>query len=254
MHSIFKGGLAAILVGASFAAPAAEGDGLLCSDPGITLLEDGTGDVDGAGLLPAGLPLDFADIETVQIAQPPQEDGVPRLVFRLKLAALPPVLPPMAAYYISFKAPDNSFRGVRMATDETGAERFTVYRVGASNGGQTDGRFVESEVPAESGSITTDGTITITAKFSDLGIRNPGDIVSQFNAGAVQTVSPGGVGLLGAVLDGVPDDLSRRGVITTRANEPCTDAPKSAVASRFGGALGLALLLPLGFAALRRRA
>lgn len=254
MNRIVLRGAAAVLLGGMTAWAAAQEAGeSLCAEPGLTLLTDGTGDVDGAGLFPEPVPLAHADLVSVQVAQPPQADGVTRLVFTISVdGALPPLLPPYSGWYTSFKAPNGTFYGVRLATDDTGAESYQSYTVGESNGGQTDGRFADVIKPAESGSV--DGNaITITVKGSDIGLRNPGDQLKQFNAGSQQGLAPTGVGVLGAVLDGAPNDLSRRGELTTTGNEPCAAAAKSGL-EKFGGALNFALLLPLfGLARLRRR-
>jgi hypothetical protein len=225
----------------------------LCVAPGLTILTDNTGDVDGTGLFPVPVPLDHADLVSVQVAQPPQGDGVVRLVFTITVnGALPPVLPPYSGVYTSFKAPNGTFYGVRMFTDDTGSASYQSYSLGESNGGLSDGRFSDVIKPAESGSV--DGNvITITVKGLDIGIRNPGDQLKQFNAGSLQSVAPTGAGeLVAAVLDGAPDDLSRRGELTTIPNEQCT-ASKSAFEKYGGGAFSFALLSLLALAGLRRR-
>ena len=240
---------AALLLGSISGWSAAQEGESLCTEPGLTILEDATGDVDVGGILPAGLPLSYADLVSLQVAQPISDDGKVRLVFTLKLAgALPPVLPPMSAWYTSFKG-GNAFYGVRMYNDESGTVQYQSYSLGANNDGGSDGRFTEVIKPAESGNFSGD-TITITVAGSDIGIRNAGDSLKQFNAGSVQSVSPQGMDLVAAVLDGAPDDLSRRGELTTV--ESCS-ASKSGL-EKLGGALNFALLLPLlGFGLLRRR-
>jgi hypothetical protein len=251
-----RGIAAAFLAGSAAMAVAQDSGEVLCAPPGLTILTDNAGDVDGTGIFPVAVPLDYADIVSVQVAQPPQADGVVRLVFTINLdGSLPPVLPPYSGWYTSFKAPNGTLYGVRLTTNDTGTPSYISYVVGESNGGQTDGRFMAagSQRPADDGSASGN-VITITVKGLDIGIRNPGDQLKQFNAGSLQGLAPGGTGVLGIVMDGAPDDLSRRGEITTRGNEQCT-AAKGAFEKFGGGAFGFALLLPLlALAGLRRRA
>lgn len=255
MKHQYKQAAVTALLGLAIAGTAqAGGDTALCAAPGVELLTDNTGDVDGAGLLPVGLPLSMYDIESAHLAQ---VDGGDKLTFTLKVSSLS-ALPPSSAWFISFKAPDNQIRGVRLITDITGAESFVSYTGGANNDGGVDGRFVDSSKPAE-GSYTADGTIVITVPASDIGVKKEGDIISQFNAGTVLTIGTADVAALGVVPDAAPDDLGRRGSVTTVSSAECTgSATKSGLlgsshTNRFGGSLGLGLLLPFALFGLRRR-
>ncbi len=229
-------------------------DESLCVLPGLGLFTDPSGDYD-TGLTGAGLPAH--DLLLLQVAQPEVSDGVTTLVFSLKTASLS-ALPPNAAWYVSFKAPDGVMRGVRMSTDQ-GTARFFSYLVGESSGGLTDGRFVKAEGPIEAEShYSADGIITFVVKASDIGSSGAaGEVFSDFNAGSVQLYGAAGSGAAD-VMDGMPNDLVRQGRITLSANGQCAAPVPSggtADAGRFGGALGAGgLLTLLGLLALRRRA
>lgn len=247
------------------AAPALAQEESLCTEPGLTVLVDDAGDAAPGSVTenaepPVGLPLDYADILAINVAQPPQADGVPRLVFTLSMASLEtlPQLPPNAAWFISFRAPDTRLRGVRMLTDGNGAPSFIAYTVspgGLNADGPSDGRFVEagSERAAEAESGFTDGAIRIVVKASDVGVRNPGEILSNFNAAVVQSGTVPGVVSFADTFDTLPTDLTARtGTLTTAASGDC-GAKAAASPARFGGALGAALLMPFMLAALRRK-
>lgn len=245
---------ATLLGGATSWATAQEAGETFCVAPGLTILTDAAGD---AALEVVPLPADHADLLSVQVAQPPQADGVARLVFTIKVAGLAEPLPPLASWYTSFKGVSGSFYGVRMNTDATRTLAFQSYTLAESldtgDGGASDGRFAETLKPAEAESnFNADGTITIVVKASDIGAGKPGEI-KQFNAGTVQRVGEESVGGAAFVLDGAPDDLSRRGEVTVTENAQCTAAAKSGL-EKFGGALNFALLLPLALLGLRRRA
>lgn len=261
MKTIYLRGAAALLLsGASALAFAQEAGESLCVAPGITVLTDPADDVTVSDTLPAGLPIDSADLLSIQVAQPAQADGVVRLLFTLKVASLA-ALPPSSKWYTSFKSPNGNFYGVRMVTNEMRAVSFQSYSVAGSldtgEGGASDGRFAEAPKPAEAeSSFSADGVISIVVKAADIGLGKPGD-VTQFNAGTVLRLSPADMDVLAGVLDGAPDDLSRRGSLTTTANEECKSAAKSTPApasAQFAGALGFALLLPLVFFGAYRRA
>lgn len=226
-------------------APAGED---VCAVPGATVLTDATGDVDVEGLAPAALPVGLADLESLKVAYDDTGDAA-KVVFTIKTGAIAQ-LPPQLFWYASFKSPNNTFYGVRMITGAPPAATFESYTLGASTGDVSDGRFVDVVKPADPASnYAADGTITIVVPALDIGIRNGGDSLKQFNSGSVLDAGAPGVGGFAFVLDGMPDDLSRRGEVTLQ----CGDAPKSLI-EKMGGALNFALLLPLlGLAALRRR-
>lgn len=245
---------AAMLAAGLAAAPAQAADESLCSAPGITILQDPTGDVNVEGLAPASVPVSMFDLVSVQAALDDSGDA-PVMTFTIKAAGAigaGGVLPPNSAWFVSFKSADNKFYGVRMSSGATVTPTFESYTLGESNGGTTDGRFADVITPA-SGSLDSD-TITIVVPGKDIGITRLGTSLTQFNSGAMTGVGAAGVSVLAVVLDSAPDDLSRRGSLDLDACATA-DAPKSGVLGKsFGGALGLGLLLPLmGIAGLRRR-
>ncbi len=190
-----------------------------CIIPGLTLFRDPTADYDSALVTP-GRPQ--YDLLLAQVAQPEVQDGVAKLVFTLKVASLAAPLPPNASWFISFKAPNGTMRGVRMST--AGATpRFFSYTVGASNGGVTDGRFVGVEGPIEADSnFTAAGIITFVVKASDVGGTGAvGEQFTDFNAGVVQLIGAANAGA-GDVVDAMPDGLARSGRVTLVANGACT--------------------------------
>lgn len=238
---------------------ASAADEALCLAPGVTVLEDASGDV-SPNLSPVnlGLPLPFLDLVSVQVAQPPSEDGVRKLVFTITLGGAAPQLPPSAAWYVSFNGPDKKVRGVRMATDQQGVPSFFSYvasPAGLQGEGDTDGRFIEdgTEKPADAASAISGEVITIVVPAADVGARKGGDVLSGFNAAMIQAVSVDGVGGFADTFDQLPDDLlARSGAVETIENEQCTGGSK--LEQVFGGALGGLLLLPLVLAgALRRK-
>jgi hypothetical protein len=235
----------------------------LCVIPGITYFSDATGDFDTA-LAGPGTP--YHDLQLLQVAQPTVTDGATKLVFTLKVASLATPLPPSTDWYVSFKAPDDVLRGVRMSTDQA-APRFFSYVVGASSGGITDGRFVDAEGPIEADSnFTADGIITFVVKATDIGGTGvAGEVFSDFNTGSVQVLGAAGNGAAD-VVDGMPDGLARAGKLTLEPNGACvtqvggelplpeTVPAQSLGNNNLGGALSAATLAFIALlGALRRR-
>lgn len=253
-HALSRCFAAALLAG--FTAQAAAQEGAMesaCTLPGLTILTDAEGD---ATLQGAPFPVPHADLLSVQVAQPASPDGVNRLVFTLKVAGFSGAVPPVASWYTSFKGGNGTFYGVRMNTDPTGTVAFESYSLAASldtgDGGISDGRFADVVKAAEPESnYSDDGTITVVVKASDIGAGRATEL-KQFNAGTVQRVGEESVGGAAFVLDGAPDDLSRRGEFVVTETPSCA-AGKSSGLQKFGGALNLALLLPLALLGLRRR-
>lgn len=238
---------------------AAAQENSFCSEPGLNLLTDTAGDVDFQ-FLPAGLPLDPLDVQSLHVAQPAQADGIARVVFTLKVAALTQLVP-RQAWFASFESADKRTHAVRMAVGEDGVAVFQSYLVLVDvDGNVTEGRYPEtgSVKPAEpESSFNADGTIRIVVKAEAIGLRRTDGVLSGFNAASLQqiptgdTLTPSG-DLLALVGDGMPDDMSRSGEVAVSISGECPVAAKAEL-SRFGGALGAGtlLLLPL-FAALRR--
>lgn len=253
--------LALMVPAASMAA-----DNAICTAPGVTVLTDSEGDVQPGFVtqfaeLPVGLPLDFADLLTVQVAQQVVDEQL-QLVFTISVPSLTtlPILPPNAVWFTSFEAPNKSLRGVRMSTDQTGAPTFFSYAVdtgGLQGDGPSDGRFIVdgSAKPADPASGFAGGTITIVVKASDVGVRNAGDMLSRFNAAMVMSFVVEGVGGYADTFDELPTGLGRDGVVTIASEDECKAEGKSGLQQAFGGAFGGLALLLMGLgAALRRRA
>lgn len=262
MSTFYRSSAAALVLSgvAAFAAGAAAADESTCTLPGVTVLQDGGGDVapgvitDTSGPLPVGLPLDYDDLLSLQVGQAAAADGSPRLVFTLGVASLTtlPSLPPNATWFVSFKAPDKKLHGVRMVTDQTGAETYQSYLVdpgGLQGDGPSDGRFSASEKPLEADSNFTDTAITFVVKPEDVGVKDVDAVLSSFNAAALQSADLVAVGFADT-FDTMPEALAREGKVEL---SKCAGGGKSLM-QKFGGALGFGLLLPLlGLAGLRRR-
>jgi hypothetical protein len=242
-----RAAVAACLAGSAAFAVAQDSGESQCAVPGLTLLTDAAGD---SRVIVVPDPTGTLDLLSLQVAQPPQEDGVPRLVFTLKASDLS-VLPPQSAWFASFLV-GNSPIGVRMQTDNQGNESFFSYAVAASTTGDTSGVLVDASRPAEpSSNYTPDGTITIVVRAQADVLRSPGNKITGFNAGTVLTAGDPNVGSVAFTTDGMPNDLSRSGEFTLSENVPCAAAAKSDL-GQFGGALSLALLPLLAFAGRRR--
>lgn len=199
----------------------------VCVAPGETVLTDPTGDVASLGIvpIPSSPAADVLDLVSLSIATPPADSIENQdVVFTIETNGDNPLgFPPGSGYYSSFVDPRKLIRGVRAVGNDSGGLTFFSYVASASQGGIVDGRFVEegSEVPAE-GSYA-DGVVTITVKAKNIGVRNSGDVLSGFNAGAVAFLGAAGVGAAD-VPDGMPDDLEARGTATPIIYAPC---PKS---------------------------
>lgn len=260
---IMRTAAAVALAGVTGWAAAQETGEQICVAPGVTVVTDDTGDVT-AEQSPQGVPADFADIESVKVAQQKAADGSPQLVFTIKVVALD-ALTPNSGWFTSFKSSDGNFYGARMVTDITGAESFESYTLNTNSSGEVaDGRFPKVITPADaSSSYAADGTITVVVPGASIGITTEsGASVRQFNAGSLFFANidypvdppdppepafiPGGFGL---VLDPAPEDLSRRGTVELTT---CSGTAKSGF-EKFGGAIGFGLLLPAALLGLRRR-
>lgn len=219
----------------------------------VTLLEDPAGDWDGTigSLAGGGVGLTEQDLLSLTLAQSGAGDDA-LLTFRILTAGAPALTPlPQAAWFSSFETPDGVIYGVRLQSDETGAQSFFSYVV-ASNLDETitDGRFVVdgSEKPAEAGSeFGADGVITIIVKASNVGITGAGQTLGAFNAASLQSAIVPGAGGASSTMDEMPAGLGRDGFFDIQAS--C--GGKSGI---FGaGAVPAGLLLPLLLALLARR-
>ena len=209
-----------------------------CSLPGVTVVSDtGTNDAaDGQS---------NHDIISASVAYPFTSASDPdKLYFTIKVGSLS-TLTPNSFYFVSFTFDGNpecgsngtgsdcttsngNAYGVRMVVDAEGNATFESYKAGASGGTppRYDGRFVEgSPIPAEPGSgYSTDGTITIIVKRSDLGVAI-GHTLTNWDGAVAETAG----GVATALLDGMPattgnppSTISRGGLpFTVASNQSC---------------------------------
>ena len=208
--------VAAALLAAIAALPA---QAQTCSSP-VVVLEDPQGDYSNDNAdQGAGLP--EQDLLSLEVAE--LEGGLIKFTLKVQPFAAP-VLPPNAVWYTSFENPEGDKYGVRMETDGSGAERMYSYLVatgGLEGDGPSDGRFVETETgAAEAGSgYSADGTITLIAKASSLGVfgSTAGQTLGPFNAatlqgGAVPPPASDAVSLgFATTVDTMPGGLARDG-------------------------------------------
>jgi hypothetical protein len=209
-----------------------------CSLPGVTVVSDaGTNDAaDGQS---------NHDIISASVGYPFTAGSDPdKLYFTIKVGSLS-TLTPNSFYFVSFTFDGNpecgsngtgsdcttsngNAYGVRMVVDAEGNATFESYKAGASGGTppRYDGRFVEgSPIPAEPGSgYSTDGTITIIVKRSDLGVAI-GHTLTNWDGAVAATAG----GVATALFDGMPattgnppSTISRGGLpFTVASNQSC---------------------------------
>lgn len=170
-----------------------------CAEPGITVLEDPTGD--------ASTTLAEHDVQFLALSQPTDQDADP-LVFTLKMAGLSS-LPPNGTWPVTFVGADGNPYFVKMATDLLGQVSFAV-------GTGTD--VTAAGQPAGSGSgFDADGTIRIEVPRSAVGSPATGDSLHSFQVRV--RVETG----LGTALtpDNMPDSVGVDGTYTLAA---CSEA------------------------------
>ncbi|HET6655793.1 MAG TPA: PKD domain-containing protein [Gammaproteobacteria bacterium] len=194
-----------------------------CEPPGPTILVDAAGDsLTGT----AG-----TDMKSLQLSQPYSADGIARLRFQINTDPGQTLQLPGSYWYVSFKTPDGTIRGVRMvypalSTAPT-TPQFESYTAAPNSSGTVDGRFVQdgSQKPADASSFydAANGVIVIVVPVGNLGLQT-GDAIGGFNAAVIQSVSSpaGGVG---ETVDAMPDGLAYQGSFTVSDNGQC--APNS---------------------------
>ena len=159
----------------------------ICVAPGAVVLTDGSGDI----LTPTGVSsLQSYDISSLGISQPYYANGDYKIVFTLKMSSLNP-LPQDTTWPINFCAPGvadctgasayaatNKFFTVRMTTDPSiklspagTAPEFQVLIPTAAGTTATTRTVKLAEAESK---FDADGTITIVAKASDIGL-SPAD-------------------------------------------------------------------------------
>ncbi len=219
----------------------------LCVLPGLTELSDPSGDTSAAiGVTTTPAP-PGSDLLSLHLAQPFQNDGIPRLVFTINTDAnAAGTGVPGSAWYVAMRIVNGAtttYKGVHMAFTNPTTPTFESYTPGANNSGGVDGRFVEagSQMPAEAGSNYDgpNGKITIIVKASDLGL-NPGDTISGFIAGVSQSTDPLNIGAgATALYDQMPDSLSFANSYTVGFNSVCAATPVGVVSRKTHGSVGV---------------
>ena len=221
-----------------------------CEEPGLPILVDNTGDQTLTGV-------PGQDLESLNVFQTKDDDGMDLLGFQLKVDSLAQ-LTPQTVYFVSFEA-FGDVRGVRMEIAQDGAVSYFSYIVSEDSDGDRLGQFVDSAKPAHPWSnYTTDGVITIYAAPNDVLLFEPGDVLTGFNSGVITFVGAEGVGfsLNG---DTMPDGLGRQGQYEYLSDEGCAADSRDSVSRAVnrgdvaGGATGLWLLVLAGLLGLRRR-
>jgi len=196
----------------------------VCKGAGVTELTDKEGDATTAlGVIPMA-PTPGMDLLSFQLSQPFAQNGVVKLHFRINTDPGQSPQPPGSAWYVSMKTPDGKVHGVHMAWRGPNPD-FESYIAEPSQGGTTDGRFVDpaSIKPAEPESHydPDNGIVEIVVKPSDLGL-NPGGTISGYNAAVTQSTDPAGIGA-GATdtYDEMPDGLTHTGTFMFGGNAAC---------------------------------
>ena len=223
--------------------------------PGLTELTDPAGDTSLIlGLVSTPAP-PGSDLLSFQLAQPFQNDGLPRLVFTINTDPNPTGSEPTgSARYVAMKLPgpdpavagDTStvhYRGVHMAFTNPTTPVFESYTPSGNTAGGVDGRFVTagSQKPADPASNynAAAGKITIIVKASDLGL-NPGDNIAGFVSAVSQTTNPVGTGPAATALyDQMPDSLSFANSYTVNFNSICGPTSPGVVSRKIHGAAGV---------------
>ncbi len=193
-----------------------------CAVPGLTMLQDVTGDTSVAlGLIGTPAP-PGTDLKAVHLAQAGNVSGDPLLTFTIDTVANASGSEPAGTYiYTAMKinGPDPAvpgdtsavhYRGVRVVFTNPSTPTFESYVPGASNNGTVDGRFVDSSKPAEAGSNYDgpNGKITIVVKASDLTLA-PGSVISGFVSASGTNSDPANIGIpsVSPLFDQMPDSL-----------------------------------------------
>lgn len=222
-----------------------------CAVPGITVGTDLAGDAQSMQ--------DAYDILSMHVAEPANTPG--QFAATLKLADLS-LLPPNSLWAVRFHAPIQPANGIDwfVGMHTEGGTPTYVYgsvEVQDATASSVAVYTIEGEIDAAS-AYAADGTITLLANKALFGLE-PGMAMTTITGTTrpfTSTQSPIAAG---------GQDTADGGGYVIAGNLPCSEAravvvaPVAAVSAsadtgRFGsGALGLLLLLPLGFAALRRR-
>lgn len=184
-----------------------------CSEPGVTIMTDTVGDANPQTGNPAS-----DDIERLSIAEPGSL-GPGKIMFILKMATLPAVLPGGRTWPVTINnaadpplpaMPTDNFV-VRMSTFPAPPPTFSAAP------GTTTNPVVNPGTPADpASSYSTDGSIRIIVSRSQIGNPMPGQTISNF---LVRIRIHGGA--VDLTPDNMPDDLIPTGSYTLIGSENC---------------------------------
>lgn len=150
-----------------------------CTVPGVPVVTDASGDETILGSVSTAPINSQLDIQSASVAEPAQLDGQSRLVFTIKVDNLNPAALPNGQWEVLFNTPDGKQHFVSMDT-------FTAtpfYQYGHLEPDPTTGiPNIVVDGQADSGTYSTDGTISITVSNSKLGSPKAGDTLSAFSA------------------------------------------------------------------------
>jgi hypothetical protein len=214
-----------------------------CALPGITLFQDGAGDNDG------GVP--GQDLGFASMAEPKDMPG--KLVLTMKVDDLS-TPPPSTRWVTYYDAIDGSaVRYVAMVTTN-GTPSFE-YGTYGRDPSDTVGLYTPDGTPDAESTYGADGTIAIVLDKVALGLKD-GDVLKNMSTSVRSSSAANGAGLTVDSSDGVAQytlvgtDVCNAAIVPTPTPTP---TPVARETQRFGGALGLWVLLPLFGAAMRRR-
>ncbi|HZP11952.1 MAG TPA: hypothetical protein VFB36_05985 [Nevskiaceae bacterium] len=211
---------------------------ITCTLPGLTLIKDASADNTGGTT--------GQDLQWVAFAEPADQPG--KFVITMKVDDLS-TPPPSTRWVTYYDAPDGSgTRYVAMVTGN-GLPAFEVGSFGRDPTG-TVGLYSPDGAPDDTSSFNADGTITFVLDKAALGLKDGDDLKNM--ASSVRTTSAAqGAGLTVDSSDTVEYRLRGSAVcalpdsVPTPTPTPGTGGDTGSVSnSRFGGALGLGLLLP----------
>jgi uncharacterized repeat protein (TIGR01451 family) len=195
-----------------------------CFAPGLTLVDDPTGDV--VSMVQA------FDIDRISIAEPFLGDGTNKLVFTIKMASLS-TIPPNTRWPLMFSRPgpapgfaDDKGYFVDMASDAAGAITFNygTVPINATTGVYNGNAMSRVGAADAESNFNTNGTITIVLSNSKLvttGQTTPPQVGDSLTRFLLRVRSPEG-GSAGAVTpDNAPGDLNATGSYTLAGNAFC---------------------------------
>lgn len=215
------------------------GDGLeACRLPGIKLFDDPAADVNTTPATPE------IEVQSLSVAEPLDQPG--QLVVTLKLASLPPVLPAGRHWQISFDSPDRQRYYLSADTLDSPEAVYAYGRYG------TVGDY-SAPVPIgepDAVEVRSDGSLVFTIARDKLGAAGPGALdavlVRAYAGDPTSVFDDAGPGRYLLRLEAGCGTAALADAGQSSA-APVTDG------GRFGGGIGLQLLLGLNLLALQRR-